>query len=147
MNLEIFPRVNASLNATSAACLALGYVFIKRNQVRAHVTMMISALLASIAFLACYLIYHALRFRHGIGVTRFPPSSWKPLYLSILASHTILAIVILPLIFATLWLATRRRFELHKRISVITLPLWFYVSVTGVVVYWMLYRLAPTLAH
>ena len=147
MNFDMFPRVNASLNATSAACLALGYIFIKRNQVRAHVTMMISALVASTAFLACYLTYHALRYRHGIGVTRFPSGSWKPLYLTILTSHTILAVVILPLIFATLWLATRRQFSLHKRVSVITLPLWFYVSVTGVVVYWMLYHLAPTLAH
>ena len=147
MNFEIFPRVNASLNATSAACLALGYVFIKRRQVRAHVTMMISALVASTAFLACYLTYHAWRARHGIGVTRFPSGSWKPLYLTILTSHTILAVVVLPLIFLTSWRAIGRRFDLHRRISVITLPLWFYVSVTGVVVYWMLYHLAPTLAH
>jgi putative membrane protein len=147
MNFEIFPRVNASLNATSAACLALGYFFIKRNQVREHVAMMISALITSAAFLVCYLTYHAWRARHGIGVTHFPQSSWRPLYLTILTSHTILAVVILPLIFLTLWRATTRRFDLHKRISVITLPLWFYVSVTGVVVYWMLYHLAPTLAH
>ena len=147
MNFEMFPRVNASLNATSAACLALGYFCIKRNQVRAHVTMMISALVTSIAFLICYLTYHFWRYRHGIGVTRFPQSSWKPLYLTILTSHTILAVVILPLIFLTLWRATTRRFDLHKRISVITLPLWFYVSVTGVAVYWMLYHLAPTLTH
>jgi len=147
MNFEVFPRVNASLNATSAACLALGYVFIKRNQVRAHVTMMIRALAASTAFLACYLTYHAWRKHNGIGVTPFPRSSWKPLYLTILTSHSILAVVILPLIFLTLWRATQRRFELHRRIGVITLPLWFYVSVTGVVVYWMLYHLAPKLSR
>lgn len=147
MTVADFPRVNATLNGASAAMLAIGYVFIKRKQVRAHAAMMISALITSAAFLACYLIYHVSRARHGIGVTLFPQSNWKPLYLTILTSHTILAVVILPLIFLTLSRALRRRWDLHRRISVITLPLWFYVSVTGVVVYWMLYRLAPTIQH
>jgi uncharacterized membrane protein YozB (DUF420 family) len=142
-----FPEINATLNGASALLLIAAYVCIKRNRWRTHAALMIAAVATSAAFLACYLTYHAYRVRHGIGVTRFPTSAWKPIYLGILTSHTILAVVILPLIFATLFFAWRRRWPSHRRISVITLPLWLYVSITGVVVYWMLYRLAPTLAH
>jgi uncharacterized membrane protein YozB (DUF420 family) len=145
VSAQDLPVVNASLNAASAALLAAGYVCIKRNKVRAHATMMIGALMTSSVFLACYITYHVYRARHGIGVTRFPPSGWRPIYLTILISHTILAVAILPLIFLTVTRALRKRWNLHRQISVITLPLWFYVSVTGVVVYWMLYHLAPRL--
>ena len=147
MTMHDLPLVNATLNGTSAALLSVAYVLIKNNRVRAHAAVMIGALVTSAAFLTCYLLYHAYRVRQGIGVTHFPASSWKPVYLAILTSHTILAVVILPLIAVTVWMAYNRRWAAHRRVSVVTLPLWFYVSVTGVVVYWMLYRLAPTLAH
>lgn len=147
MNLSYFPVVNASLNGASAVFLIIAYAFIKGRRYVAHATMMITALVTSAAFLACYLTYHYLRARQGITVTRFPESPLRPYYLALLASHTILAVVILPLIGLTVWRASRRKWALHRRISVWTFPLWLYVSVTGVVVYWMLYHVAPTLGH
>jgi uncharacterized membrane protein YozB (DUF420 family) len=141
-----FPLVNATLNGASAALLATAYVFIKRGRIRAHGWTMVSAVVTSTAFLACYLTYHAIKARHGETVTRFPASSWKPVYLAVLWTHTPLAAIILPLIAMTLWRAYRRQWDRHRRISVITLPLWFYVSVTGVIIYLMLYHLAPHLA-
>ncbi|HXE52370.1 MAG TPA: DUF420 domain-containing protein, partial [Tepidisphaeraceae bacterium] len=108
---------------------------------------MISALVMSCAFLACYVTYHYLRVRQGIGITRFPPGAVRPVYLVILTSHTILAMVILPMVLITLWHAARRQWARHRRISVWTFPLWLYVSITGVVIYWMLYVLAPSLRH
>lgn len=145
MSVHDFPWINASLNGVSAALLAIGYLCIRNGRWRAHAFFMISALITSAAFLSCYLTYHYIRVRHGIGITRFPESKWKPLYLAILGSHSILAIVILPLVLITLSRALHRRWSLHRWIARITLPLWFYVSVTGVVVYWMLYQLAPKL--
>jgi uncharacterized membrane protein YozB (DUF420 family) len=142
-----FPAIEATLNGSSAVLLAAAWLCIKRNNWRAHATLMIAAVVTSAAFLTCYLSYHAYRVRHGVGVTRFPPSAWRPMYLSVLVSHTVLAVVILPLILTTLYFAIRRRWTRHRRISAVTLPLWLYVSVTGVVVYWMLYHLAPGLAH
>src|SRR5690348_10956936 len=123
----------------------MAYAFIKARRFAAHASMMIAAFLTSTAFLACYLTYHWLRARHGITVTRFPQSSLKPLYLAILTSHTILAVVILPMILLTLLRASRRQWARHRQISVWTFPLWLYVSVTGVVIYWMLYHVAPGL--
>lgn len=145
MSLHDFPWINASLNGASAALLAVGYLCIRNGRWRAHAVFMIGALVTSAAFLACYLTYHSIRVRHGIAITRFPESRWKPLYLAILGSHSILAVVILPLISLTLIQVLRRRWRLHRAVARITLPLWFYVSVTGVAVYWMLYRLAPRL--
>jgi len=141
-----FPLVNATLNGTSAVLLAAAYVFIKRGRVRAHGWTMVSAVVTSTAFLACYLTYHAIKARHGETVTRFPPGPWQPVYRAVLWTHTPLAGNILPLIALTLWRAYRRQWDRHRRISVITLPLWFYVSVTGVIIYLMLYHLAPHLA-
>lgn len=145
MSVHDFPWINASLNGASAALLAIGYFCIRNGRWRAHAVFMISALVTSAAFLACYVTYHVIRVRHGIGITRFPESRWKPLYLVILGTHSILAVVILPLVLITLSRALRRQWPLHRWIARITLPMWFYVSVTGVAVYWMLYRLAPTL--
>ena len=145
MTVHDFPLVNASLNGTSAVLLAAAFAFIKRGRIRAHGWTMVAAVVTSTAFLACYLTYHYLRSRTGEAVTRFPESSWRPVYMTILLTHTVLAVVILPLIALTLWRAYRRQWTLHRRISVVTLPLWFYVSVTGVIIYWMLYHLAPTL--
>ena len=147
MTLETFPVVNATLNGVSAALLLAGFLFIKRGRVAAHVTMMLSALVTSTAFLACYITYHTIRVRHGITVTHFPPGWIHPIYIIILTSHTILAIAILPLIGVTLYRAIRKEWDRHRAIASITFPLWFYVSVTGVVIYWMLYQLAPRLTR
>jgi uncharacterized membrane protein YozB (DUF420 family) len=147
VNLSYFPAVNASLNGASAVFLLIAYGFIRARKYAAHAVMMIAALVTSAAFLACYLTYHALRVRQGIGVTRFPESPLRPYYYALLGSHSVLAVVILPLIAITVWRASRRKWALHRRISVWTFPLWLYVSITGVMVYWMLYHVAPTLQH
>ena len=138
-----FPKLNASLNATAGIFLCFGMMMIKARKVKAHAVCMIAAVVASTAFLACYLTYHYL---NGGKVTRFPASPWRSVYLAILISHTILAVVILPLIAMTLVRAWRRQWEAHRRIASPTFWLWLYVSVTGVVVYWMLYHLAPRIA-
>ena len=147
MNLSYFPVLNASLNGASAILLAIAYVLIKARRFAAHATMMIAALFTSTAFLASYLTYHTLQVRRHIVLTPFPQSSVRPVYLALLGSHTVLAVVILPLILITFWRASRRRWDAHRRISVWTWPLWMYVSVTGVIIYWMLYHLAPALRH
>ena len=136
MDLSLFPPINASLNAASASFLVAGFILIRRKAVSAHRLCMLAACAASTLFLASYLYYHS---RHGAtpfpgqGVSRF-------LYFSILISHSLLAVVIAPLIFTTLFWALKGRFDRHRHLARITLPLWLYVSVTGVVVYWMLYR-------
>lgn len=137
ISLSDFPALDATLNALSAVLLTFGYFFIRRKNVPAHRLCMISAFATSTLFLGCYLWYHA---HHG--VTRFPGrGTARTFYLALLGSHTALAVVIVPLVLTTLYRALRERFELHKRIARWTLPLWLYVSVTGVVVYWMLYHL------
>jgi putative membrane protein len=131
------PLANACLNATSAALLTLGYVFIRRKQVTAHKTCMVSALVVSTLFLASYVTYHALagsRPFAGQGVLRL-------VYFPLLISHIVLAAVIVPLALTTVYRALRNDFARHVRIARLTLPLWLYVSVTGVLVYWMLYHL------
>lgn len=139
MNFQIsdLPTIDAALNASSVVLLTLGFIFIKRRNVQVHRLCMLSAVVTSTIFLVCYLTYH---FYHG--TTRFAgqgTSRW--IYFSVLTSHTVLAAAIVPLVLVTLYRALRRRFELHKRIARWTLPAWLYVSVTGVVVYWMLYHL------
>jgi len=136
-DLSFLPTVDAALNTASATLLTLGYVFIRRRNVRAHKTCMISAVATSALFLVCYLTYHYFH-----GTTRFTGSgALRAVYLAILGSHTILAAAIVPLVILTLYRALRGRFNLHRRIARWTLPIWLYVSVTGVVVYWMLYHL------
>lgn len=140
MSISDLPTLNAVLNSLSALQLALGYVFIRNKNIRAHRACMIGAFITSTIFLASYLIYH---YYHG--ATRFPGQGAVRLaYLSILLTHTILAVVIVPMIFITLARALRERFDQHRRVARWTLPLWLYVSVTGVVVYLMLYHLYPT---
>jgi uncharacterized membrane protein YozB (DUF420 family) len=135
--LQYFPELDATLNASSAVLLAAGYVAIRRRRVNVHRACMLSAVGTSTLFLVCYLWYHA---HHGI--TRFRGVGWiRTAYLALLGSHTVLAAVIVPLVLITLTRALRRDFRCHRRIARWTLPAWFYVSVTGVVVYWMLYRL------
>ena len=140
MTLHDLPAVNAALNSLSAVFLALGFIFIKRGNKIAHRNCMIAAFTTSIVFLSCYLTYHAT----VKTVTHFVEPAWfRPIYLGILLTHTVLAVVIVPLILMTLSRARRQDFEGHKRIARWTWPLWMYVSVTGVGVYLMLYRIFP----
>ncbi len=140
MTAHDLPAVNATLNGLSAVFLGAGYVFIKKKNIRAHRNCMISAFATSALFLACYLTYHI--FIHHVTVFK-DPAWFRPIYLAILGTHTILAVVIVPLIFITLGHALRERFDRHKRIARWTWPLWMYVSVTGVVVYVILYQIFP----
>jgi len=131
------PGVNAVLNATSALLLALGYFYIRSGRVGAHRRCMLAALTTSALFLTSYLIYH-----YHVGSVPFAGRGFiRGVYFTILISHTILAVVIVPLVLITLTRALNGNFVRHRAIARWTLPLWFYVSVTGVVVYWMLYRL------
>jgi protein SCO1/2/putative membrane protein len=136
------PSLNADLNGTCAILLVLGYVAVRRRWIALHKVCMLTALGVSVAFLACYLYYH-------FGVldgqpTHFKHEGWvKLVYLGILLSHTLLAVIVAPLALATTYLGLRDRIARHVRLARWTLPLWLYVSVTGVVVYWMLYHLYP----
>ena len=137
--IAYLPHVNAFLNGTSAVLLFTGYSFIRARNVIAHRTCQIAALIVSSLFLVSYLVYH---YHHGS--TRFLGVGFvRPLYFTILTSHTILAVVIVPLIFLTFYRALRGDFIRHRRIARVTLPLWLYVSVTGVIVYLMLYHFYP----
>jgi len=135
--IHLLPEVDATLNGLSAVLLVAGFYFIRQKNIAAHRACMLSAFGTSTLFLICYLTYHYFH-----GVTRFPGHGLaRSFYLSLLGSHTILAVVIVPLALTTLYRAWRRRFASHRRIAVWTLPLWIYVSVTGVMVYWMLYQM------
>ena len=132
------PELNAALNFISACFLVSGYVFIRRKQTGRHKFCMLAATLTSSLFLISYLYYHALH-----GSTRFPGhGTWRQIYFFILIPHTILAAVQVPLIYRTLRHAFAGRLDAHRRLARITLPIWLYVSVTGVIVYWMLYRIS-----
>jgi putative membrane protein len=145
MNIHDLPAVNASLNGLSAVFLTAGFCFIKRGNKIAHRNCMISAFVTSIFFLACYLTYHGyLAYALHQGPTRFLEPKWfRPIYLTILLTHTVLAIVIVPMVLVTLNRARLQRYELHKKIARWTWPLWMYVSITGVIVYLLLYRIFP----
>jgi len=137
---SFLPHLNAALNTSSFILLSSGYYFIRHQKVKAHRACQLSALTASIVFLISYIVYH----QHH-GVTRFAGQGIaRPVYFTILTSHTILAVVIVPLIIITLRRALRCDFDRHKAIARWTLPLWMYVSVTGVIVYLMLYHLYPS---
>ena len=137
MDISKLPALNAALNATSALLLVLGYFFIRRRLIKSHITCMIIACGTSLLFLISYLYYH---YHHGS--TRFQGQGFiRPVYFTILISHTFLAVVILPLIILTLVRAFSGNFIKHAAIARITYPAWLYVSVTGVVIYWMLYRM------
>jgi uncharacterized membrane protein YozB (DUF420 family) len=135
--LSYLPSINAALNMVSAMLLAAGYLFIRRSQVAAHRVCMLSAIVTSALFLIAYLAYH-----FQVGSVPFEGQGWlRPVYFLTLISHAVLAAAIVPLVLITLVRAVRGRFDRHKRIARWTLPLWIYVSITGVAVYWMLYRL------
>src|ERR1051325_10224217 len=139
MSLSDLPLLNACLNGTSAVLLTIGYSQIKKQRQIAHRNCMIGAFITSTLFLISYLYYHA----HA-KTTHFTDPAWfRPIYLTILLTHTLLAVVIVPLILTTLTLAIRGRFETHKRFARWTWPLWMYVSVTGVIIYLLLYQIFP----
>jgi uncharacterized membrane protein YozB (DUF420 family) len=141
LSVSALPTLNAALNGTCALLLAVGYLFIRRRKVAAHRACMIGAFVTSTLFLISYLTYHyhvGSRPFGGLGAIR-------TLYFTILISHTILAAAIVPLVLITLYRGLKGRFDRHVAIARWTLPLWLYVSVTGVIVYWMLYHLYPPL--
>jgi uncharacterized membrane protein YozB (DUF420 family) len=138
MSLRDLPSLNAVLNATSAILLLAGYRFIRRRQIARHRLCMLSAFGVSVIFLTSYIVYHA-----QVGSVHFPGTGWiRPVYFTILISHTLLAATVPPLALITLVRALQERFDRHRRIARWTFPVWLYVSVTGVVVYWMLYHIA-----
>ena len=136
METAALPALNASLNATSALLLLSGFAAIRAQRTSLHAACMLGACAVSVAFLTSYLIYHA-----RVGSVRFLGTGWmRPVYFTILVTHTFLAVAIVPLIARTLYLALRRRFDRHRTIARRTLPLWLYVCISGIVVYWMLYQ-------
>lgn len=145
MTMSDLPAVNASLNGLAAVFLTAGYIFIRRKNQTAHRNCMISALVCSALFLGCYITYHSyVAYALHKGPTIFREPAWfRPIYLTILFTHTPLAICILPMVFITLNRALKQRFDLHKKIARWTWPLWMYVSVTGVLIYVLLYQVFP----
>lgn len=136
------PAFNALLNATAAVFLVAGFVFIRRKMILAHRVAMSAAFLTSTAFLVSYLVYH-----FKVGSVPFQGQGWiRPVYFTLLLTHTVLAAAVPPLAIITLSRALREQFDRHRRIARWTLPIWLYVSITGVVVYWLLYQLYPA-AH
>lgn len=139
MNLTDLPAVNACLNGLSTVFLILGFFFIRRGRRDAHRNCMVGALITSTLFLTCYLIYH-----YNAGRTTFRDPQWfRPYYLAILLTHTVLAVAIVPMVLVTVWHAIRKNWEKHKRIARWTWPVWMYVSVTGVLIYFLLYQFFP----
>lgn len=139
---EFFPPLNASLNALSGVFLLIAYVHIKNKRIAQHRRFMLAACFTSIAFLACYVTYHYLK---GGVVTRFAGTgAMRTLYLTILTSHTILAVVIVPLAILSVWNGLKMRVAKHRRVARWTFPLWMYVSITGVLVYFFLYHWFPS---
>jgi uncharacterized membrane protein YozB (DUF420 family) len=145
MQVSDLPLLNAGLNATAAAFLLAGWVFIKQGRRQAHQKCMISAFGMSVLFLVSYVTYHVLRQQQtGSAHTRFTDPAWfRPIYLTILITHLSGAIAIVPLVLTTLYRALRGRFEAHRRLARWTWPIWMYVSVTGVVIYLLLYHVFP----
>ncbi|MEO8500738.1 MAG: DUF420 domain-containing protein [Vicinamibacteria bacterium] len=137
MTSPLWPAVNAALNFASAVCLLNGYLSIKRGHKDRHRRFMLAAFSCSVVFLASYLAYH-----YEVGSVKFQgEGAMRTLYFAILLSHTALAAIAAPLAVATLRRALQARFDLHRRLARITFPVWIYVSVTGVVVYFMLYQM------
>jgi len=140
VTIRDLPVLNATLNAISACLLLLAYRAIRRLDIERHRSLMLAAAATSTVFLASYLTYHA-----HVGSVRFTGQGpIRIVYFAILISHTLLAIVVLPLVLRTLYLGLKRRDDRHRRLARVTFPIWLYVSVTGVIVYWMIYRLYPT---
>ncbi len=131
------PALNASLNLVSALLVTAGFYFVRRKNVRVHRICMLAALVTSTLFLTSYLLYH-----YNVGSIRFGGQGWvRMVYFPILFSHIVLAAVVLPMVLRTAYLAAHNRFDMHVRIARWTFPTWMYVSVTGVIVYLMLYKM------
>lgn len=140
MSVSDLPTLNAALNSLSAVFLFSGFLFIRSGNRDKHRACMLTAFVCSILFLISYLVYHA-----QVGSVPFKGQGWiRPIYFAILLTHTTLAVVVVPLALITLRRAVREKFAAHRRIARWTLPIWLYVSVTGVIVYWMLYSLVPS---
>lgn len=138
MSVYDLPAVNATLNAISAVLLSIGYVLIRRGKVLQHRRVMIAAFTVSCLFLVGYVVYH-----YNVGSRRFPGQGpVRTVYFFVLITHIVLAAFVPPMAIVTLIRGLRERFDAHARLARWTLPIWLYVSVTGVVVYWMLYRMA-----
>jgi putative membrane protein len=141
MTAHDLPAINASLNGLAAVFIVAGLVLVKMQRTFAHIVAMSCALASSTFFLIGYIANHIIR--HGV-VTHFTAQGIvRPLYFALLISHTILAVAVVPLVICTVIPALRSRYDKHRRIAKITLPIWLYVSVTGVIVYLMLYRWFP----
>jgi putative membrane protein len=139
MSISDLPAVNACLNGASTVLLTLGFIFIKQGKKEAHRNCMVGALITSTVFLACYLVYHSFA-----GRTTFLNPQWfRPIYLAILLTHTILAVVIVPMVLITVFKAIQQKWDSHRKIARWTWPIWMYVSVTGVVIYLLLYQIFP----
>lgn len=135
--LQFFPSLNAGLNATTGLLIIAGYLLIRQGAWTGHALCMGLAMFTSTLFLVSYLVYHYFH-----GATPFPGQGWiRPVYFTILISHTILAVVVVPLVISSLRFALKSQFEKHRRIARVTFPIWLYVSITGIVIYWMLYRM------
>ena len=143
--LSIFPHLNAALNATSGVFLLCGFYFIQRQQIARHRACMLTASCISALFLISYITYHALRtYYFGIGPTRFSGEGLaRPVYFTILTSHTFLAVLVAPFVIRTLWLGLKIRADKHRNLARLVFPVWLYVSITGVIVYLMLYQIYP----
>ena len=137
MTVSDLPALNATLNAISFVLLVTGYVFIRRKQWRKHRACMVAALVASGLFLTSYVIYHA-----QVGSVPFQKTGWiRTVYFAVLIPHVILAALMVPPVIVTVSRGLSAKYDKHRRIARLTLPVWLYVSITGVIVYWMLYRL------
>lgn len=139
MELKFFPTLNALLNSASSLLALAGYTFIRQKKVSAHKACMLGAFFSSVAFFISYSIYHA-----NAGATKFMGTGWiRPVYFAILLSHTVLAALIVPMVLVTLFWALKGEFSRHRAIAKWAFPLWLYVSITGVLIYLMLYHLFP----
>ena len=143
--LQIFPHLNAALNALSGFFLICGLYFILHKRVHEHRLCMLTASSLSALFLICYITYHSIRtYYFGLGPTKFTGEGIvRPIYFTILTSHTFLAVLVAPFVIATLYRALKGNFDAHKRLARLVYPVWLYVSITGVIVYAFLYQLYP----
>lgn len=143
--LTIFPHLNALLNASSGVFLLLGLYYIRAKQISRHRSAMLAASSISCGFLVSYITYHALRtYYFGLGPTNFTGEGLiRPIYFTILTSHTILAALVAPFVIVTLVLGLKGKYTTHKKLAKLVFPVWVYVSGTGVVVYLLLYHLYP----
>jgi uncharacterized membrane protein YozB (DUF420 family) len=145
MEISDLPAVNACLNGTAGVLLLCGFVCIKQGRVIAHRNCMLAALATSTLFLCCYVYYHySMQKLHGEAHTRFVNPAWfRPYYLSLLFTHLVAAVAIVPMVLITVVRALQARFDRHRKIARWTWPLWMYVSVTGVLIYFLLYQIFP----